>query len=91
MKNDIEKKLKLRRHKIWLNHIAYTKQECDPKIDFAHKNIFIEDRIEFTQKYFGMANDLHMLNNEEQKDINKIKRELFKFQRNLKNKKKTYK
>ena len=38
-----------------------------------------------------MANDLHMLNNEEQKDINKIKRELFKFQRNLKNKKKTYK
>lgn len=84
LKQEAEQAIKDRRHKIWIKHIGDTYKECDKSVGFAQKNTFIEDRIEMTQKYFGYLNDFD--NNNAGVSINKIKKELFKFQRKSKNK-----
>lgn len=82
LKNRMEQEIKLRRHNIWLRHIELTYNECKESIGFAQKNRYIEDQIEFCQKYFSNINDL----DSSQQDMNKIRRELIKFQRKMRNK-----
>lgn len=82
LKKQVEANLKSKKHKTWVRHIEDTYKECDKSVGFAQKNMYIEDRIEMTEKYFVQLNDINGKN----KDINKIKKDLFKFQRLLKQK-----
>lgn len=82
LKQEIEKSISTRKHNIWVRHIKDTYKECDKNVDFNQKNGFIEERIELTHKYFTHLNDF----NNKDKELNKIKKDLFRFQRELKKK-----
>lgn len=84
-----ERALKERRHNVRLRHIRDTYKECGQSVGFAHKNHYIEDRIELTQKYFGYLNDFDHSNTGV--NINKIRKELFRFQRDMRSKQKQQK
>lgn len=45
----IEKRIKL---------LAETARDCDESVAFVKKRDFLEERIEFTQRYFTYLNDL---------------------------------
>lgn len=55
--NEYEKQIKNRRIERRINLLNETNVACDKKVDYATKNDYLEERIEFTQKYFTYIND----------------------------------
>lgn len=42
--------------------LAETARDCDRRVDYNTKNDFLEERIEFTQRYFTYINDFNHKN-----------------------------
>lgn len=63
--------------------LTETARDCDRKVDFNTKNDFLEERIEFTQRYFTYMNDL----NHKNAQMQKIRKDLFRINRKLKRRK----
>lgn len=57
-------------------------EECAPSIGYNAKNSYLEDRIETTMRYYQVLDDL----NNKGANIEKIKKELFKIMREIRQK-----
>lgn len=62
MLDDFERAMCNRKINKRVRMLAETGRDCDIEVDFTTKNEFLEERIEFTQKYFTYINDLNHKN-----------------------------
>lgn len=79
---ETEKKIMARRAHIRNTLVDTIYEECAPSIGYNQKNSYLEDRIEATNTYFNHLDDL----NNKGAALEKVKKELFKLNRELRRK-----